>query len=53
MHRCMLKNKISRKITSSDMWGRVLEFWGGWSQVGAIREVQMEEGRLMVGRGGF
>lgn len=35
----MFRNKVSENIASSNMSGRVLEFWGSQSQVGVIREV--------------
>lgn len=37
----MLRNKVSENLASSDRSGRVLEFWGGQSPVGVIREVQI------------
>lgn len=40
----MLINKVSKNIASTDLCTRVLEFWGGQSQVGAIREVQVGRG---------
>lgn len=50
----MFRNKVSENIASSDMSGRILESWGGQSQVGVIREVQIvgingEQERSLVG----